>query len=62
MAVKKNATRSREFSDSIIDTIRESLIALDQDFRMFFVSRSFMSTASLYSNQMRSGSSGKERI
>jgi hypothetical protein len=31
MAVKKTATRSREFSDSVIDTIREPLIALDQD-------------------------------
>jgi PAS domain S-box-containing protein len=41
MAVKKNATRSREFSDSVIDTIREPLIALDQDLRVVSVSRSF---------------------
>ena len=41
MAVKKNATRSQEFSDSVIDTIREPLIALDQDLRVVSVSRSF---------------------
>ena len=36
MAVKKTATKSQEFSNSIIDTIRETLIALDQDFRVVF--------------------------
>jgi PAS domain S-box-containing protein len=41
MTVKKNATRSQEFSDSVIDTIREPLIALDQDLRVVSVSRSF---------------------
>ena len=41
MAVKKTATRSLEFSDSIINTIREPLIVLDQDLRVVSVSRSF---------------------
>ena len=41
MAVKKNITRSQEFSDSVIDTIREPLIALDQDLRVVNASRSF---------------------
>jgi len=41
MAVKKTATRSREFSDSVIDAIREPLIALDHDLRVVSVSRSF---------------------
>jgi two-component system CheB/CheR fusion protein len=41
MAVKKTATRSRELSNSLIDTIREPLIILDQDLRVVTVSRSF---------------------
>jgi len=41
MAVKKNITRSREFSDSVIDTIREPLIILDHDLRVITASRSF---------------------
>ena len=41
MAAKKTATRSQEFSDSVIDTIREPLIALDQDLKVVFASRSF---------------------
>jgi PAS domain-containing protein len=41
MVVKKNATRSQEFSDSIIDTVREPLIVLDQDLRVVTASRSF---------------------
>jgi PAS domain S-box-containing protein len=41
MAVKKTITRSQEFSDSVIDTIREPLIALDQDLRVVNASRSF---------------------
>ena len=41
MAVKKNITRSQEFSDSVIDTIREPLIALDHDLRVVNASRSF---------------------
>ena len=38
---KKVATKSKEYSESIINTIREPLIALDQDLRVVFVSRSF---------------------
>ena len=38
---KKAEARSQEFSDSVIDTIREPLIALDQDLRVVSVSRSF---------------------
>jgi PAS domain S-box-containing protein len=38
---KKTETRSQEYSESIINTIREPLIALDQDLRVVFVSRSF---------------------
>jgi PAS domain-containing protein len=41
MAVKKTATRSQEFSDSVINTVREPLIVLDQDLRVVSVSRSF---------------------
>ncbi|KUG23530.1 sensory box histidine kinase/response regulator [hydrocarbon metagenome] len=41
MAAKKAVTRSQEFSDSVIDTIREPLIALDQDLRIVNASRSF---------------------
>jgi len=41
MAEKKTKTRSREFSDSVIDTIREPLIALDQKLRVVNASRSF---------------------
>jgi len=41
MAVKKTATRSQEFSDSVIDTIREPLIALDHNLRVVNASRSF---------------------
>jgi PAS domain S-box-containing protein len=41
MAVKKNITRSQEFSDSVIDAIREPLIVLDHDLRVVNASRSF---------------------
>ncbi len=41
MAIKKTTTRSQEFSDSVIDTIREPLIALDQDLRVVNANRSF---------------------
>jgi len=41
MTVQKTSTRSREFSDSVIDTIREPLIILDQDLRVVTASRSF---------------------
>jgi two-component system, cell cycle sensor histidine kinase PleC len=38
---KKSVTGSSEYSESIINTIREPLIALDQDLRVVSVSRSF---------------------
>ena len=41
MTVKKTVTRSREFADSVIDTIREPLIVLDQELRVVNASRSF---------------------
>jgi PAS domain S-box-containing protein len=41
MAMKKNVTRSQEFSDSVIDTIREPLIVLNHDLRVVNASRSF---------------------
>ena len=41
MVAKKSDNMSQEFSQSMIDTIREPLIALDQDLRVVAVSRSF---------------------
>jgi len=41
MNEKKIVTGSREFAESIIDTVREPLIALDQDLRVVSASRSF---------------------
>ena len=41
MAVKKNEARSQEYAESIINTVREPLIVLDQDLRVVTVSRSF---------------------
>jgi PAS domain-containing protein len=41
MAVKKTATESQEYAESIIYTVREPLIALDQDLRVVTASRSF---------------------
>src|SRR3990172_3517200 len=38
---KRTATKSQEYSESIINTVREPLIALDQDLRVVSVSRSF---------------------
>jgi two-component system, cell cycle sensor histidine kinase PleC len=38
---KKTISRSTEYSESIINTVREPLIALDQDLRVISVSRSF---------------------
>jgi two-component system, cell cycle sensor histidine kinase PleC len=38
---KRNATRSQEYSESLINTVREPLIALDQDLRVVTASRSF---------------------
>src|ERR1035437_8977500 len=37
----KTLTKSQEYAESIIDTVREPLIALDQDLRVVSVSRSF---------------------
>ena len=39
--IKKTADEASEYSDSIINTVREPLIALDQDLRVVSVSRSF---------------------
>jgi len=41
MSKKITVTNSQEYSESIIDTVREPLIALDQDLRVVSVSRSF---------------------
>ena len=38
---KRTITRSQEYAESIINTVREPLIALDQDLRVVSVSRSF---------------------
>jgi two-component system, cell cycle sensor histidine kinase PleC len=38
---KRTVIRSQEYSESIIDTVREPLITLDQDLRVVSVSRSF---------------------
>ena len=39
--IKKSADEAHEFADSLIDTVREPLISLDQDLRVVTVSRSF---------------------
>ena len=41
MAVKKTLPTSKEYSESIINTVREPLIVLDQNLRVVTVSRSF---------------------
>jgi diguanylate cyclase (GGDEF)-like protein/PAS domain S-box-containing protein len=41
MSVKRNIENSSEYSESIINTVREPLIVLDQDLRVVTVSRSF---------------------
>ena len=41
MAVKKTVTKLQEYSESIVNTVRESLIVLDQDVRVVNASRSF---------------------
>ncbi len=38
---EKTVTKSQEYAESIINTVREPLIALDQDLRVVSVSRSF---------------------
>jgi two-component system cell cycle sensor histidine kinase/response regulator CckA len=40
-AVKKSADEASEFAESVINTVREPLLALDQDLRVVKVSRSF---------------------
>ena len=39
--IKKSADEASEFAESVIDTVREPLIALDEDLRVVKVSRSF---------------------
>jgi PAS domain S-box-containing protein len=39
--IKKNADEASKFAENIIDTVREPLLALDQDLRIVKVSRSF---------------------
>jgi len=39
--IKKSADEAHEFADSVINTVREPLISLDQDLRVVTVSRSF---------------------
>ena len=39
--IKKSADEAREYAESIINTVREPLISLDQDLRVVTVSRSF---------------------
>ena len=41
MTREKSLTQSREYDESIINTVREPLIVLDQDLRVLSVSRSF---------------------
>jgi diguanylate cyclase (GGDEF)-like protein/PAS domain S-box-containing protein len=41
MGGEKTVTRSLEYAESIIDTVREPLITLDQDLRVISVNRSF---------------------
>ncbi len=41
MIIKKAADEAHEFADSVINTVREPLISLDQDLRVVTVSRSF---------------------
>ena len=41
MSKKRTVTKSEEYSESIINTVREPLIILDQDLRVVTVSRSF---------------------
>jgi PAS domain-containing protein len=41
MAVRKTLTKLQEYSESIVNTVREPLIVLDQDLRVVTVSRSF---------------------
>jgi len=42
--IKKTADEASEFAESVINTVREPLISLDQDLRVVTVSRSFYET------------------
>ena len=42
MFKQKTEDKSQEYSDSIVDTVREPLIVLDNDLRVVTASRSFM--------------------
>jgi PAS domain-containing protein len=41
MIMQKSEDAAREYAESIINTVREPLIVLDQDLRVVSVSRSF---------------------
>ena len=41
VAIKKSADGAHEFAESVINTVREPLISLDQNLRVVTVSRSF---------------------
>ena len=41
MVRKRTVTKSREYDENIINTVREPLIVLDQDLRVVSVNRSF---------------------
>ena len=41
MVLKKTLTKLQEYSESIVNAVREPLIVLDQDLRVVTVSRSF---------------------
>jgi PAS domain-containing protein len=41
MVLKKTLTKSKEYAESIVNTVRAPLIALDQDLRVVIASRSF---------------------
>jgi hypothetical protein len=52
---------SLKYAESIVNTVRIPILALNQNLNVISVSCSFMSAASLQSNQRLSGSSGGER-
>ena len=41
VAIKQSEDEAREYAESVVNTVREPLIALDQDLRVVSVSRSF---------------------
>jgi hypothetical protein len=42
VVLKKILTKSKEYSESIVNTVREPLIVLDQDLRGLTVNQSFI--------------------